>query len=505
MKKIISILLCLGLLLSIPVSPVQAAEESMSIREQVIKQARSSYYRSLYAAGRESFSGFCGLMTSHQLHQLKINRWCITNNGNQQFDYYKDLEITTGGYYPTPYGADQYTLNEALNTISRHGTKDVFNILVGFQWTNTEAGGVYGHAVFLNAILDGMCYFVESFDCTFDTFHPEGSVIVCSISDFVEHFSARAIFDGIIHFGTGSYSDSCDTVGTDVILQTRFASQLRSQPCLVGENDCVRLRSVAAGERLHATAILTDKLGRRFYRIADGQAQGYIAASAVCAQRVNPEDLNLEMPEIPDHLPDWTDGNISGTVTAKNGSIGAVEVLVTDSQGLPVLRERMDASGCRWDIDCLNESLYFDVLEPGIYTVEIYADCANPVLVADTLEVRYGRIRLWGEGLQVGGDGRSGKAQPVLQKYVQQERQGWVYENERWYYYRNGNACTGWLSLCGVDYYLDDTGKATTGWAEVDGWLRYFSDTGAMVTGCEVENDGVVYVLSEDGIATQKA
>lgn len=401
-KKIVSFIVCLCLLAGVLCCPVRAEEEPLSLREQVVEQAKSSYYRSLYSAQKESFAGYCGLMTSHQLYNLKINTWCITNDGKNQFDYYKDLEVTTGGYYPTPYGADQYTLEQALNTLSRYGKKDVFNILVGFQWTNTEAGAKYGHAVFINAILDGMVYFVESFDCSLNTFHPEGSVIVCSISDFVGYFSARTMFDGIIHFGTGSYSDSCDTLGTNVTVVARFASQLRSQPCLVGQNDCVSVRSVAAGERLRATGILTDKLGQQFYRIQEGDTPCYIAASAVCAVGVGPEDLMLEDLYLPEFLPGQMRRNISGAVVAQNGAVGAVEVLVTDENGQPVLRERAEASGCRWEIGCLNESLCFDLLEPGIYTVEIYADSAAPALVGGQIQVQYSRTRLWEQKMLIG-------------------------------------------------------------------------------------------------------
>lgn len=400
MKKIVSLILCLCLLAGMLVFPVGAEEES--VRQQVVEQAKQSYYRSLYSAEKESFAGFCGLMTSHQLYNLKINTWCITNDGNKQYDYYKDLDVTTGGYYPTAYGADRYSLKEALNTISRYGTRDAFNILVGFQWTNTEAGARYGHAVHINAILDGMCYFVESFDCYLNTMHPEGSVIICSIDDFVGYFERWTVFDGIIHFGTGSYSDSCDTVGTDVTVVTRFESQLRSQPCVVGQNDCVRLRSVDAGERLRATAILTDRLGQQFYQVAEDGAVSYIAAGAVCAVAVNPEDLILEDLYMPEFLPGQQRSNIRGAVIAKNGAVGAVEVLVTDENGQPALRERTEASGCYWDISCLNDSLCFDLLEPGIYTVEIYADSAAPVLVGGQIQARYSRVRLWEQKMLIG-------------------------------------------------------------------------------------------------------
>lgn len=371
----------------------------MSLTEQVIAEAKSSYRRSLYSAAKSSFAGYCGLMTSHQLYNLKINKSCIVNDGNQQFDYYKDLEVTSGGYYPTPYGADQYTLEAALNTVSRYGTKDVHNILVGFQWTNTASGGIYGHTVLINAILDGMCYFVESFDLSLNTYHPEGSVIVCSIADFAHYFNRWTSFDGIIHFGTGNYSDSCDILGTDVTVQVRFESQLRSQPCLVGQNDCVRIRTVAAGEQLRATGILTDKLGQRFYRIEEGGVEHYIAAGAVCAQEASTDDLELE--ETVSRNREVSRDALSGTVVAKNGSVTAVEVLVTDSDGVPVMQERMETLGYRCDVGCLNDQLALDSLEPGIYTVEIYADSALPVVEGGQIQIRYNRVLLSAKKMQL--------------------------------------------------------------------------------------------------------
>lgn len=402
MKKIVSLILCLGLLCGILCCPVRAEEEPLSVREQAVEQAKMSYRRSLYSAGKESFHGFCGLMTSHQLYNLKINTWCITNDGNKQYDFYRDLPVTTGGYYPAPYSAAQYTLKEALNTVSRDGTKDVSNLLVCFQWTSTAAGARYGHAVLINAILDGMCYFVESFDCSLNTYHPEGSLIVCSIDDFAAYFDRWTTFEGIIHFGTGDYSESCYPVGTDVTVQVRFDTQLRSQPCLVGQNDCVSLRAVTAGERLRATAILTDRLGQQFYRIGEGDTTGYIAAGAVCALDANPEDLVLEDLHVPESLPGKADSGISGAVVAQNGAVGAVEAMVLDSNGEPVLRERVEASGYRWDMSGLNASLCFDLLEPGIYTVEIYGESVAPVLVGGQMESRYGRIRLWEQKLLIG-------------------------------------------------------------------------------------------------------
>lgn len=401
MKKALCLLLCACLLAGVFCCPVSAVEEELSLTEQVMAEAKSSYRRSLYSAGRSSFAGYCGLMTSHQLYNLKINKSCIVNDGNNQFDYYKDMEVTSGGYYPTPYSAEQYSLEEALNTVSRWGTQDVRNLLVGFHRTRTMAGTMYGHAVLINAIIDGMCYFVESFDLSLNTYHPQGSVIVCSIGEFAEYFDRWTAFEGMIYFGTGNYSDSCDILGTDVTVQARFESQLRSQPCLVGENDCVRIRTVAAGEQLRATGIVTDKLGQRFYRIEEGGVEHYIAAGAVCAQEASTDDLELEAPVNPRGYREDIQNIVSGTVIAKSGSVAAVEVLVKDSNGIPVMRERAEVFGCCWDMDSLNERLPADLLTPGSYTVEVYADSVLPVIEGGQIQNRYSHVLLQELQLQV--------------------------------------------------------------------------------------------------------
>lgn len=497
MKKLLAIMLCLALLLG--VLPAAHAEE-LTKEETVCDQARRSYLRSLGSAGKESFAGFCGLMTSHQLYNLGINDWCIVNDGNRQFDYYQALEVTTGGYYIKPYCATDYSLLGALNEISRNGTRDVYNLLVGFQWTNTEAGAQYGHAVLINAILDGTVYFVESFDMSLNTYHREGTVVTCSITDFANYFDRWTVFDGIIVFGSGSYSDACDYVGTDLFVQTRFESVLRSEPCLVGENGCQRLRSIAAGERLRAIGICTGPDGQMFYRIDEGDRIGYVAASAVSTVRVNAEELFIENVDIPEVSRVGEDFGLVGTVAARYGTVGAVEVCVTDSTGQLLFREQAQVEGISGELSLLDGQTRFDLLEQGVYLVEIYGECASPVAAGETLDTRYERIRLWGQVLQVGGGVRNAKAQPVIQGAQAGEQEGWVWQDGTWYCYKYGRACTGWVSFCGVDYYLDENGAAVTGWQEIDGWLRYFSANGAMVTGW-LTLDGITTYRLEDGVA----
>lgn len=503
MKKILAVLLCLALLGgAVPnvFAQEQAEQETVTKQEAVIEQARRSYQRSRGSAGKDSFQGLCGLMTSHQLYNLGINSSCIIQDGKNQFDYYQYMTVTSGGYYIKACCATDYSLLGALNHITRNGTVDAYNLMVGFQWTNTEAGGQYGHSVLINAILDGTVYFVESYTMSLNGMHPEGSVITCSIAEFVEYFDSRTVFDGIICFGSGQYSDACDFVGTDLFLQTRFESVLRSQPCLVGENGCTRLRSIAPGERLRATGIFTTPDGQLFYRIDEGERIGFIAASAVTAVRVNAEELSIENVQIPEFVYEGEDFGLVGTVTARYGTVDAVELRLTDSTGQLLFREQAQVEHAWGELSLLDELTRFDLMEQGVYQLEIYARCASPVVTGDGLENRYETARLWGQVLQVGGKLRNAKAQPVIQGAMPQVHDGWVWEDGKWYLYRYGRACTGWVSYCGVDYYLDENGAALTGWQNIDGWLRYFSATGAMVTGW-LTLDGITTYHREDGVA----
>ena len=498
MKKTLAILLCMALFLAALPGPVSAEPEELTKQEAIIREARRVYNYSLSSAGKESFAGFCGLMTSHQLWHMGINDWCVTNDGKKQFDYYSALEVTSGGYYINAFPAGEYSLEETLNTITRYGTRDAYDILVGFEWTNTEAGNIYGHACVINAILDGTVYFVESFYTSLGG--AEGRVIQCSISEFAAYFSDWTVFDGVIHF-VKNYADCCQGYGTDVYLQTRFESILRSQPCLVGSNGCTRLRSIAPGERLYATALVENTDKELYYRIDDGERTGYVAASAVGVLQVSGEDLRLQDVNIPAALEVGQDMEISGIASAANACVGAVEVCVTDAMDNIVLRERANSGLIRQDISCLNGVLSFDLLEQGAYTVEIFADAASVIARGDKLATVYERMELWKQTLQVGENSTAGimtetaMAEPVL-------RDGWFCKAGTWYCYKQGKPCTGWVSACGVDYYLDETGAVTTGWQEIDGWLHYFSGTGAMCTGWLTTDSGTMYLLSDGTAAT---
>lgn len=492
MKRLVAFFLSLMLLVSMLPGGVEAKkeEEPMDKHQLAMKEARRSYTRSLRTARKTSFSGYCGMLASHQLWHIGVNSWCASYNGKDQYDAYFDREVTSGGYYIRPYSGNEYGIEDALNAVSQNGTKDVYNILVGFQRTQSQAGRKYGHACVINAILDGTVYLVES---SRTGFGPEGQVIHCSIEKFAEYYNRSMTFEGIIHFGE-TYADICSIEGTDLFLQARFESVLRSQPAVVGQKDCTRLRSVSAGERLHATAILTDPQGERYYQVQDGEQLCYIAAGAVGVLQAKGDSLAVRDVALPQSLTTGEDMRLTGKVAGETAQVCAVEAAVTDAQGNIVLRERLETQGKTVDISGLNEDLAFDLLPEGGYLVTLYADAACPAIGSQGITVSYARQTLWSQSLQVGSAG-----QEVVEVDAQPaDKDGWFYEDGTWFCYEKGKPCTGWVNWCGTRYYLLDSGAVSVGWTEVEGQEYFFSDTGALCTGWMTLGEETVY-RREDG------
>lgn len=479
----------------------EAADAPLTEKQAIINETKRVYAASQYTANMSSFTGWCGLMTSHQLYNMGINKSLIINEGNGQFDYYKGLEKTTAGYYINVYSAMDYTLEEALNAITNEGTQDAYNILAGFQWTNTEAGQKYGHSCVINAIVDGKVYFTEGFYTS--VAGVEGNVGQCSIRRFAELYYDWTVFEGIIHFGTGQYADSCESQPTNLYVRTRFDSMLRTQPCLLGENDCKQMRSLASGELLLASAVYTDPAsGMLYYRIEDGEGQGYISAGAVSFVQYNEGNLVSGDVQTDTYIKTGKTLSVSGEVTAKGAMINSVEVVLSDPWDNVALQEQYPVERYHCDFSGLNEKLAKEKLAAGIYRVQVYANIS--CRVANSMQLESGYVR------QVLYDGKLCVAEkpenvPVsLQTNMENTHalaDGWLLKKDKWYYFRQGQPVSGWIEDLGVQYYLKEDGEVTTGWAEIDGVKWYFSPTGALCSGWLAVEDGTVYLQKVGGLA----
>ena len=83
-------------------------------------------------------------------------------------------------------------------------------------------------------------------------------------------------------------------------------------------------------------------------------------------------------------------------------------------------------------------------------------------------------------------------------------KNGWVSENDNWYFYENGNKKSDcWLSLDGKRYYLYYSGVMATDWHSVDRKDYYFNKSGEMQTGW-IDYESERYLLNEDGSKVKK-
>lgn len=78
------------------------------------------------------------------------------------------------------------------------------------------------------------------------------------------------------------------------------------------------------------------------------------------------------------------------------------------------------------------------------------------------------------------------------------KQNGWVKENNKWFYLENGSKKTGWLKEGNVWYFLDQNGIMQTGWVQHVGKWYYLEANGVMKTGW-LNDNGIWYYLNSDG------
>ena len=487
-KRITLVVLTLVLLLGmLPVTGFAAKQTEV---DALIASATDSYIKTQESTGMTSLNGYCGKMVSHQLWHMGINTGLVSNHGNLQYDMYAKMNRTTGGYYTGDYPASRYTLQEALDAVSEGGTKDVYNVLVGFEWTNTQAGGKYGHVCVINGILNGKVYFMESYNTRYA---PEGSVNICTIEEFVNMYKNWTLFEGLIHF-TKDYGQANRRYDTDIFVYPRFEMTMRSQPCLLGSYDCRVLRTVSAGERLRVTAVVENADGELYYRVEEKDRIGYIVAQAAVLERTNVEDLSLQKLTLPELVLQDGDNRIGGTVVAEKGMVGAVELRIKDAAGETVVEQRVITSSHNVSLDQFNQLVDLNTLLDGRYTLEISGETAAAIVSEGQLDYSRQTVLLESRTFWVGEKGEE-TLQPKTAAAPKPD--GWCWQDGKWYCFREGQPLTGWYTYMGVTYYLKDDGSVTTGWKKIDGIKRYFSDTGAMNTGWLRTRSGLKYSLSD--------
>ena len=289
LKRMIAMLL--SLLMIAAVLPVAASAETT---KELCARIEEDYQKALEASGRETLEGHCGELASWQLFFSGINTYRLGSDGNKYCDTYKNMSVTSGGYRPKFYGMPEYDLEQALNEITKNGRQDVYNIVVGFEKTTTVEGAIYGHAVYVYAIIGGLIYFTESFDDSYGL--EEGKAAKFTIPQFVKYYADWAEFEGIIVFGQKGYESQCKQYASDMFVEATCETVVLSQPCAQDSKKAQSkpLRQVQRAERLLVTGLIENTEDQFYYRVEDCGSVGYVDASTVMPLLFNYEQFLVE-------------------------------------------------------------------------------------------------------------------------------------------------------------------------------------------------------------------
>lgn len=407
MKKFFRIfsLILVFLLLTAMVMPASVKTSASSVSD-IEKQIRRVYQQAREHYGRSSFHGYCGGLVNAELYYLGITNKVLGNNGNQAYDYFCGQTITNGGYRVRAYSPSRYTLEQALNAITENGTKDVYNVLVGFQATHSAAGSRYGHAVVIHAILDGVVYYMESYDVNLNGKRfPEGTPVHCTISEFAAYYKRTTVsLDGVIYFGTKSYADLCRIYPSYLTVTADGGAALRSQPCEANvDASSQHIRTLEAGEILTATSLYLNTDGEYWYQIGD---EGYVLAGQTQVGELLYDDLTVTEPTAPGVLRQGKGFNVEGVVSAQYNSIYTVRAQVTQLDGeetAPATSATKTVEGKTYNLKNseISKELTFRLLDTGSYRYDLAAIVDNHYYDRGQLQIEWKTVALWSSDFQI--------------------------------------------------------------------------------------------------------
>lgn len=492
LKKLLAIFVSLAMFSCLlPLTAAAATEEE---EQRIRNQIESVYWKTLSSTGKSSLHGYCGMMAGWELYHLGVTKTAVTQNGNEMYDVLSVSDKLNDGYSAELYPSSKYTIEEALNTITSCGTRDAYNIMVGFQWTNTAAGSLYGHVTVIHAVLDGIVYFTEGFTTPFNA--DPSQAMVCTIPEFAAYYNNWASFEGMIHFGNGGRVAGCDTYYCDLFVASDVAVSLLNYPDF---EKAETVRTVASGERLHATALCQNFEGVLFYRVEENGREYFVPADQMKPVWFVYDTLTVTDLVLPEHVDKGDSFPLSGVIRSANTIYNAV-VEVTDEKGTVVMSVQMLKKSNMVDLSAQSVRTRADIsgLAEGNYTYSVYCDITNHYGAGGLICENMKRVLVGSSSFTVGDavpTAKSKSAMPVAAK-PRTSTNGWQYENGNWYFFENGGYRTGWFCYEGVDYYFLEDGTAATGWQNINGKDRYFSETGAMRTGWLRTDEGSYYMLS---------
>lgn len=499
--------------------------DATALTDSEIKtQIKTTYKKVLKLFRRSSLDGYCGAYVSGQLYLMGINTDLIGGDGKDQFDTFKNMRITSGGYRVQAFPAAAYTLKDSLNAITSNGTRDAYNILVGYQKTRSSAGQRYGHATVIHAILDGKIYFSESYTLGWKgKSYTEGSPVTMSINDFCDYYAATTTqLDGVIYFGLKSYTEGCKLYPAGFTALPTETAQIQSQPCHNDVHDSSEfVRVPAADEVLLLTGLYENTVGEYWYEI-DGGSGGYILAQQVQQLELYTEDVRVVKMKTPSFLRQGRSYNIQGAAVSRYSQIDSLRAQVyekTEDAQIPGINATATVEGKSYNLtgSKISKNLAFRKLAVGAYRLEITALISNNYVENGQLCTRWDSVTLWSSDFQVtksttssdtvifdacGGTASLNQTSVPVGSAIGQlpmaQRMGYVFLG--WYTELEGgervteeyipaDSTTLYARWCSVEqiqsswqsggecWYFYSDGLSTIGCIEIDGTLFYFSST----------------------------
>ena len=409
LSLILTVVMILGAVLSAPVSASPTTET------QIKQQIAATYKKSKAFYGWDSFHGFCGALVNAQLYLLGITDTVLGVDGRDAFDTFKRLSVTSGGFGVKAYPAGLYSLKSALNAITKNGTVDAYNILVGFQKTPSVLGRRYGHAVVIHAILDGTVYFVESYNVTINgVYYKEGTPLTASIEDFAAYYADTTTqFDGVIHFGLKTYADSCTEYPSNATGTVVAEGNIWSQPCEDGVNGASQIMGqLTAGQQVEITGLYLNTENQYWYELSGGEG-GYVPVEMLSISQLRYEDVKLSNVAAPTVLTKGRSFSVKGAVTSQINSIYSIRARVyrpeADQMG-QVINTSDTVEGKAYDLlrSKISGGLSFRTLEAGQYRYELAAIVANYYVEGGQLMTGWNTIVLWSSDFLVVEDQTKG-------------------------------------------------------------------------------------------------
>lgn len=500
-RRLTAVILLLALMLPVlPVGTNAAASKEQRIKDQIV----TVYAKSLRRMGKRTFLGYCGQAVNNQLYYLGVDTKVRGCNGNDEYDQYKKLGTTTGGYPCRAYPASQYTLLEALNTISGNGTRDVYNILVGFQTaTTSEAGKKFGHAVVIHAILDGIVYFAECCSVMLDgKYWAEGNPIYCSIETFSNHYAGWTTLDGLIWFGNKSNSELCKSFDASLDTMALRNVPLYYQIPISEDYDTLEEQeTIYAGQILSVTGILETPQGEYWYEVEYNGASAYVEAAAFKTLRVTAGDLSIGWEDV--HMPSYLRTGhmfvLGGEIRAGSGNLRKLEVTVhaksAPDTAAPIYSAEMetDAKTIRLS-EVTDGQILWHNLPEGEYTITIRATVESRTIENGSIHKVFQEQEIWRSDFRViprswlpeisfdaqGGDSQLERTVTdgggTLTELPTAQREGYTFLG--WYTQpEGGEEITTWTRFAQncIVYAQWELGDPTyTGWLQTDGEWTYY-------------------------------